>query len=231
MIRRTYDHLSHHFGVVRSLATKRVISSFDDEYGLVYFGFVDQHSDEHELIRGVTLSPNHHDRHYSVGAIKGFDVSLVQRTDKVSFPNKPSRYFTWVIMQFDLHVTEGAFPHIFIDAHHHDETFLANLSVKFQQMHHVDKTQFSSHDPLFVKGFNVFTAHADTPLLPYVLTPEVTATLGHHFKHFDFEIQGDKLLVYSSNTMVTRHTLVHMARVGLWLGAVLDSNAATLPQR
>ena len=219
------NNLKHHFGVVRTFSSHHVIAKFAEDFGLVYFGSVDQHSDEHNLVRGITVSAEHNDRHYCVGNIQGYDTTLVQRTDTVHFPGKQSAHYTWLIMQFDLHVPEDVFGHILLDAKHHDEAFYANLFVKFNRFSGVDASVFMGHEPVFVNYFNVYTPPDETDRLPYILTPDITATLGHHFRHFDFEISGDRLLVYASNRVITRHELEHMLRAGLWLSEHLDNAA------
>lgn len=225
MVKRIIGRLRHHFKIVRSLSSKHVIQRFADEFGLVYFGHVDQHAEDHSLVRGITLSSDHVDRHYSVGNIQGFDVVLVQRTDTVRFPGKQPKHYTWLILQVDLHVSHEVFGHFFLDARHHDESFYANLFVKFARFRKVDPRSFMGHDPIFVNYFNVFAPPESLEALPYVLTPDLTATLAHHFRHLDFEIAGDRLLVYASNRVVTRHELEQMTRAGLWFAEHLDKAA------
>lgn len=41
-----------------------VLKKFAHKIGLVYFGVVDQHQDDHEVIRGLTVSTTHRDDHY-----------------------------------------------------------------------------------------------------------------------------------------------------------------------
>lgn len=215
----------HHLTVVRSIATRRVVKAFANEHGLVYFGPVSQHYDEHRLVQGVTLSKDHQDRHYCIGNYRGYDVILVQRTDTLHFPKRPSRHYTWMIMQFDLHVNEGAFKHFFIDAHHHDESFYNTLSLKFTKLRQIDPSAFAGHEPGFINGYRVMVENGGEIQLPYILRPDVTAALSQHFKHLDFEVQGDQLLVYASNVVTTRHSLDHMANAGVWLTQCLEAIA------
>lgn len=218
--------LKHHFSIVRSVATQRVVRAFASDNGLVYFGNVDQHEDEHRLVHGITLSKDHRDRHYCVGNLEGYDVILLQRTDTLHYPHQPARHYTWMIMQFDLHVPEKTFQHIFIDAHHHDENFYNTLSVKFNKLRRVNASVFAGHEPGFINGYSVMAESAINPHLPYVLRPDITAALARHFKHLDFEIQDDRLIVYASNIVTSRHSLDYMTKAGIWMTQCLETIAS-----
>lgn len=223
MIQHALQRAKHHFGVVRTSATKRVVKGFAQTHQLVYFGTVSQYDDEHQLVRGVTLSKNHHDRHYCVGSIHEYDMILLQRTDEVTYPGKPSDSYTWMIMQFDLNASAKGLPHVFIDAHRHGEAFYANLSVKFSNLRVLDASHFVGHDDMFVNTHRVYTAPSDIQDAARILTPEVTGTIAQHFKYFDFEILHDSVLVYYSNAIASRQQLDNMVRAGLWLARHLDS--------
>lgn len=212
--------------VVRSIATQRVVKSFANDNGLVYFGSVDQHEDEHRLVQGVTLSKDHRDRHYCVGSLEGYDVILLQRTDTLHYPHQPPKHYTWMIIQFDLRVPENTFQHLFIDAHHHDATFYNTLAMKFQKLRTIDAAAFSGHEPGFVNSYRVMAEHTPYSQLPYILRPDITAALSQHFKHLDFEISGDRLIVYASNVVTTRHSLEYMTKAGVWLTQCLEAIAS-----
>ncbi|HMH69872.1 MAG TPA: hypothetical protein VK502_00580, partial [Candidatus Saccharimonadales bacterium] len=48
-------------GIIQSQLHKRVFMQFADKIGFVYFGYVNQRSDDHRLVRGLTVSSNHRD--------------------------------------------------------------------------------------------------------------------------------------------------------------------------
>jgi hypothetical protein len=216
--------ISHPFSIGRGLATKKIIKQFTHKFDLVYFGYVNQREDDHELIRGITVAANHTDNHFSVGHFHGHDISLVERQNTLTFPDKQPQQYRWIIMQIDLRRSE--LPHIFIDAHHHDEMFYANLFVKFANLAHADSL-FAESDPLFARYFNVFTPADKFDDAELLLSKEVTAMLAHHFRQFDYELGGDRLLVYASNPVVSLHLLQEMLRIGTWLAD--QFNAVELP--
>lgn len=205
---------------IQRFALRQVFQAFAKKYELVYFGYVDQHSDEHELIRGLTLSPQHLDRHYCVGNFKGRDLITLLRTDTVVFPGKPTTNYNWAIMQIDL--KNDQHPHIFIDANHHDETFYANLFVKFVNFRNINNQFVGQYDTHFGRAFKVYTPPDAIDAAMRILSPQVAQTMLQHFRHFDFELYDDRLLVYASNATLTLHTLEQMLRAGTWLADIID---------
>lgn len=198
----------------------QAIRKFIKRFDLVYFGHVDHRYDEHAVVRGVTASARHVDRHFAVGNIKGRDISILERTNTLFFPGKGEQHYTWIIVQVDLKVGMEI-PHIFIDAHHHDEIFYANLFVNFSNFHNA-QSLFTNHDPMFNKRFKTYTPKDKLDDVRHVMTTEITGMLAHHFIHFDYEIQNDTLYIYNSNAEVHEHDIERMARIGLWLAERLE---------
>lgn len=209
----------HKLTVLRDMASKRVIKQFAAKYHFVYFGRVDARDDEHTLVRGLTASTSHQDNHYTVGSFKNRDVIVLERRNTVTFPSKESRKYAWIIMQFDLR--RSGLPHIFIDAHHHEGTFFANLAVT--QPYFKDMTAyFSQQDAAFGQQCTLFASPSQYQEISQLLPPDVTATISRHLHQFDYEIDDDRLLVYASNAIVTPHALQDMLRAGTWFAEVLD---------
>lgn len=208
------------------LATGRAKQAFKDvceTHSMVYFGSVDQQHDEHELVRGVTLSPSHHDAHYCVGSINGYDVILCERTDSVVFPGKPTRDYRWNILQVDLRGVN--LPHVLLDAGHHDETFYSQLFTKFIRLSKADSGVFAEHDQTFKARFTAYTPPDALDSLPLLFSTDTTSIIGHHFAHFDYECFQDRLIIYAPNRLATAQTLENMIKAGLWLANELENNA------
>lgn len=200
-----------------------VYKQFAHRYDLVYFGHILEQDDDQRIVQGVTVSSQHHDEHYCVGTVHGYDVVLVQRTDTLRRPGaRRAEHYTWQIMQFDLQ-GQHDHPHVFLDGKHHDEIFYQNLFIKFARLAKVEASVFADHDPLFHKRFSTYTPPDAIDDLPLFLTPERTATMAHHFGHLDFEWFQDRLIVYSVTKPPTEHLLEHMLRAGHWLARELDS--------
>lgn len=206
--------------IERSFSRKAFIA-FAKKHDFVYFGYVDQHSDEHELVRGITLSPRHTDTNYCIGHIGGRDITLLKRTDTVSFPGKMDESYSWTIMRLDLRRSD--LPHIFIDANHHDEAFYANLFVKFSSFKNANGYFVGAQfDPRFQKSYRIYTPPDASGPMRRLLVPEVTSTMLQHFRHFDFEIFEDQLLIYATEPVVTQKLLEQMLRAGLWMSETCD---------
>lgn len=220
------EFLAHPLSLGRELATRKLIRQFAHKYGLVYFGSVNQHEAADELIRGITVSATHVDNHFCVGTFQHYDISLVERRNTILFPEKPPMQYRWVIMQVDLRRTD--LPHAFIDANHHDETFYETLFMKFANFT-LASALFMERDPGFAKSFRVFTPADRFDETEEALTPEMTQTLTKHFHQFDYEICGDRLLVYANNPIVSMHVLQEMLRVGKWLAEKLDKVHLSTP--
>lgn len=204
-------------------SVKSVFQDACKRYSLVYFGAVDHRHDEYELIRGVTLSPSHRDAHYCVGTVEGRDIILVHRIDTVAFPGKPDRTFRWQILQVDLkHIS---LPHVFLDAHHRDETFYAQLFAKFVRLTRVHPSVFAGHDAAFTDHHIVYTPPDSVDLMPRLLPPETTSYIGHHFHHFDYEVYQDHLLIYALDQPAAKSLIDQMIKAGLWLADQLEHHA------
>lgn len=211
--------LRQHLTVLNEAAVKRVVKQFCSKYQLVYFGHVDAHEDDHQLIRGLTASTNHKDSHYAVGTFQGHDIMLVQRRNTITFPGKPDSDYKWLIMQVDL--KRDNVPHVFMDAHRHSETFYSNMFLKvphFEDIHDL----FQQRDQHFAARYKVFALPNDYQKIDAVLLPEITNTITQHFSQFDFEIIDDRVYVYASGNMVTLATLQEMLRAGIWLADNLN---------
>ena len=77
----------------------------------------------------------------------------------------------------------------------------------------------------FTTRFTAYTPPDSLDELPALLAGEVGATMAHHFAHLDFEWFQDRLIVYSTGHMPTKHLLEHMLRAGLWMARVLDETS------
>jgi hypothetical protein len=208
--------------LVEKTISRKAFLVFARKHDFVFFGYVNQHTDEHELVRGVTLSSKHLDTNYCIGNFQGRDVTLLRRSDTVHFPGKPTETYSWTIMQFDL--KKSTLPHIFIDANHHDEAFYANLFMKFTNFKNANGYFVGEqYDGLFNKSFKVYTPPDESGSMLRVLSAEVVSNMAHHFRQYDFEIFEDQLLIYSSDRIVTAKLLEHMLRAGLWMSEVCDS--------
>jgi len=219
-------------GLIGNLFTSQraVFKKFADTYDLVYFGRMHLADEDERMVHGITVSTQHQDDHYCIGTIHGYDVIMLERTDTLKLPNtSKSEHYRWVIMQIDLK-SRADHPHVFLDGGHHNEIFYQHLFIKFARLMKVDKALFAGSDKLFNDRFTVYTPPDVVDDLPMTITPDIAATMAHHFAHLDFEWFQDRLIVYSTGRMPTVHLLDHMLRAGHWLATELDKNKTGLHQ-
>lgn len=201
-----------------------IFRQFAEHYDLVYFGRLHQEDDDQHIVRGITVSTQHTDEHYCVGTIHEYDMILLKRTDRIIEANSTrTEKYSWIIMQFDLH-TNYDYPHVFLDGGHHNEVFYQTLFAKFARLMKVDKALFGDDSLPFTDKFTAYTPPDALDDLPLFISGEISQTLGHHFAHLDFEWFQDRLLVYSTGRLPTKHLMEHMLRAGLWLARELDKN-------
>jgi len=207
--------------LAKHVSGSKLYRKIAQEYDLVYFGAVSSQDDEHELVRGLTVSAQHNDRHYCVGTVEGYDVVLLERTDHLRFPGTPGEYYRWTIVQVDL--DNVRLPHVFLDNRSHSSAFYNILFEKYTRLQPTGLNFFADHDPKFVDHFTVYTTPEDQAEMIQVLRSDITATLAHHFTTFDFELFDDRLIVYAANKNASKQLIDHMLRAGVWMAREIES--------
>lgn len=206
---------------VETVSRKRLMVNFAEKHGLVYFGYVNQATDDHRLVRGMTASPSQRDNHYCIGSVDGYDVVLVERQTEITHPGKAPHSTTWTILAVDLHSNKDL-PHLFFDAGPRNETFYANLFTKFSKLRQTDFSTLAPRDAEFSNNYMVYAPVDRSIDAERIFTPDITSSLGRHFRPLDIETEGDTLYLYADNMPVTPQLLDAMLKNGLWLAAHLD---------
>ena len=192
-----------------------------ERYDLVYFGSVSKYDDDHEMVRGFTLSPSHVDRHYCVGTVSSRDIILLERQDTISFPSKASRSFTWTVLQIDLAVSN--LPHILLNSTRYDEIIYSVLMAKYHHMKVIEGVLFAAHEAAFNGTFKAYTSTQDMDRGMALLSLDTTSVLGHHFSQFDYEMLGDRLLVYHLTKSPSEQSIESMFKAGIWLAGQIET--------
>lgn len=205
--------------------TKRILMKFAEDHGFVYFGHVDQHDDDHELIRGLTLSPRHRDRHYTVGTFEGYDIAMLERTDTITYPGKPDEKQNWFIMQFDLKNNKDL-PHVFIGLKTHSPTFYSHLLTKFKVLQPVPLGTFGMYDAQFTQRYSVYTAPAEALNAERLFDQASTTLIAKHFGSLTLEVVDGYLYLYSNHRRTTSQLVTTMLQNGVWLSRHIDERAA-----
>jgi hypothetical protein len=204
-------------------STKKVITEFAEDAGMVYFGYVSQRDDEHHIVRGMTVSNKHHDDHYCIGTYEQYDVVFVERTDTL----RNGKKHRWHIMEFDLKSTADI-PHAFIGSGRHGHGFHELLDVKYPALQPVAIGAVNSYPQAFTSKFKIYTTPAHALMFERLITPEVAAMLASHFTGLVMEITEQALYVYSEKSHLTKELLDTMLKNGAWLATQLDQNSRQL---
>lgn len=207
-------------GFLERANVKKVFRDACQLYDLVYFGYVSQHSDEHQMVRGFTLSPSHTDQHYCVGTVSGRDIVLMQRTDTISFPAKPSRAYTWLVLQVDLNRTMPV--HMLLNSCRYDEVMYDSLLARLSHLHTFEAAALARYDQAFTSKFHVFAPLSRSDEAFALLNQETVSILGHHFAGFDYEIIGDELIISLPTASPTPKDIEHIIKSGIWFAGQLD---------
>lgn len=208
--------------VIQAQLHRRVITQFAEKVGLVYFGYVDQRSDEHRLVRGLTLSANHRDNHYCIGTFDGYDITFVERRDTIRFPGKSTKTHNWLIMTFDLHATIDL-PHVFLGLHSHSATFYAHLFTKFSHLTKIPLEQYGSYSKAFLHKYAIYTSPDQMQNMSSLFNPELAKPIGDHFGSMTFEIADGCLYMYVEDQRTTQALLEKMLKYGIWLAKSIDA--------
>jgi hypothetical protein len=202
---------------------KRMIVDFAERSNMVYFGYVNQLSDEHRIVRGLTVSTRHHDDHYCIGTFKQYDVVFVERTDTIL----TNHTHTWHIMEFDLKSTTDI-PHMFIGSSRHGRGFHSLLGAKYSTMLPAQLGMTGRYTDDFTHSFHLYVSPADAVVAEQYIDPETATTIASHFKGLVIEITSDALYVYSEKTHLSPQLLDTMLVNGAWLAHHIDQKSQLL---
>lgn len=206
-----------------SQATKRLIVDFADRSGLVYFGFVSQRSDDHHIVRGLTVSNRHVDDHYCIGTYEGYDVVFVERSDSL----RSGKKHVWHILEFDLKTTADL-PHMFIGSATRGFGFHELLETKYPALTAASVGATASYPSDFTSHYAIYTKPEHAVSIERLITPEVATVAASHLKGLVMEVTEQALYVYSEKPHLTTELLDAMLSGGVWLAAQIDQNSRSL---
>jgi hypothetical protein len=204
----------------------RLIREFDDTVGFVYFGNVDQHTDDHHIVRGLTVSPTHIDEHYSIGSFDGYDITIVDRTDSVVLTHTSEQTHTWLIFEIALHARIDI-PHMFLGGHtHNDSSAYIGLFTAFPALQPVPLGTFGDYSEEFTRRYSLYAAPSHFIEAEQYITAEVAQTIAAHFWPLSVEIRDGSLYVYADSKHISTQDLNKMTQSGVWLAKIIDEVAS-----
>jgi len=199
----------------------RMLRRFGEKFGFVYFGSVDQHRDDHQVIRGLTISPTHTDDHYSVGSFDGYDVSIVDRTDVTTSANGIQTRHNWLICEIKLQKSVDT-PHFFLGSHNHTNSAYSSLFTSFSHLQPVPLGALHEYGDEFTSRYGLFAAPTHFIDAERIITGEVARSLAAHFWPLAAEVYEGSVYVYADNQTISEHLLETMVTSGVWLAHTID---------
>lgn len=210
--------LRHYSPLIR--ARGKVLRRFSDRIGLVYFGTVDQHEDEHEVIRGLTVSTTHKDAHFAVGSFDDYDICLVDRFDVSYDAQHKATEHSWVILQVSLQNQD--LPHMFFKPVGHSPAAYNRFFTAFNTLHIINNVFSQSHPMEFHTRYELYGLATHVVTLEETLTPLVTQTIAARFWPHAIEVNEGKLYVYITEHRLNETVLSATLQAATWLAGVLD---------
>ena len=210
--------------ILKRGSQRKVFNAFAEKYGFVYFGYVDQRDDEHHLLRGVTSSSSHDDRHYTVGTFETYDIAVAVRKDSIDYGDKRIKSHVWTIMTFDLHTTEEI-PHIFMANHQIRDVLLA----KFTRLSPF-VTQTSSSESGYKSEYTLYGQAEKYAETQFYASEPLLAWITEHFDGLSVEIIENTLYMIATEANPNLGRLEQILKNGLWLASYIDTAARSFQQ-
>lgn len=204
----------------RIRARGKVLRRFASKIGLVYFGTVDQHTDDHEGIRGLTVSTTHKDAHFAVGSYDDYDISLVDRFDVSYDTHHHLTEHSWVIFQVSLQDT--TLPHLFFKPLGHSPAAYNRFFTAFNNLHVINDVFNTPHSSEFHSRYELYGLATHVEALENVITPQVTSTIAARFWPHAIEVYDGKVYVYITEHRLTETMLSATLQASTWLAGALD---------
>jgi hypothetical protein len=201
----------------------RLIRQFADKTGLLYFGYVNQHSDEHRIIRGLTVSQTHHDDHFCVGTYDGYDVSVVDRQDMTINGKNSMIDHKWILVEIQLQTKEDI-PHFILEAQTSKNHLHKSLFEYLNYLKPVTLGAFESYPSEFLSRYTIHTSPSHAIEIQRLIPASTARTIGAHFWPLSVEVTDKSVIVYSYRETVTSHLLDMMLTDGIWIAKLIDNS-------
>lgn len=201
-------------------AARRLVTEFCERSGMVYFGAVSQRTDDHHIVRGLTVSTRHTDDHYCIGTYDGYDVVFVERSDTL----RSGKRHVWHIMEFDLKTTADL-PHMFIGSATRGFGFHELLDTKYPVLRPLELGATTEYPGEFTSHYSIYAKPEHGLTVENLITPESASVAASHLKGLVMEITEQALYVYSEKPHLTADLLDAMLSGGVWLATQIDKNS------
>ena len=201
-----------------SRARGRVIRAFANTTGLIYFGAVDHQHDEHDVIRGLTVSTTHKDVHYAVGSFDGYDIALVDRSD---YTVDRRQRKTWLIVQVTLKQSKSL-PHLVLIPHVHQVHFERSLT-GVRHIQPLDLLVPEAYPGDFLQRYTLYGPAHDAPAAQAVMSVQRAHEASVRLWPHAVELKDGRLYLYIEEHRLDKTVLGAAVESALWLADQIDS--------
>lgn len=200
-----------------------VLKRFYKSLGLVYFGTINQHDDDLDVIRGFSASLTHRDLHYAVGDYMGYSIRMVDRFDVVSLPGIRQHQQFWGIIEIKLH-RDGLSHVLFIPtgltAHEYGKVFLT-----LPYLQPLNSMLTDQHSREFHGRFQILARATHLNKIEEVFTSPIIASMATRFWPHGIEVEHGRLLVYITEKKLDKITLEALTSSAIWLAQAIDDSS------
>ena len=208
-----FHRLTHRLGT-RARKRSALLRNFAQSIGLVYFGAMHQHNDEYDAIRGFTASLTHSDAHYAVGTYNGFNIRLVDRSDRIKAPTGHTHSHQWVIFEFDLELADV--PHLFFIPTGSTEGSYHQLFAAQPHLQPINSL-LSNHSPEFHGRYQLLARATHLHKIEELFNSPLIAGIGARFWPHAIELHHSKMYVYLPSAALSKAMLESTLASSLWL--------------
>lgn len=191
--------------------------------GLVYFGSINQHEDDINVVRGFTASLTHQDRHYAVGDYNGYSLRIVDRYDMIHAAHAKRHLQQWTIIEIDLHRNE--LRHLFFVPTGAQAPEYERLFATQPHMQPLNSMLLSNHSPEFHGRFQILARASHFQEVARFFSSPIIVGMASRFWPHGIEIEHGKLLVYMTEHRLTKTVLESTIASALWLAETIDEAA------
>lgn len=200
-----------------------VVRHFSDTLGLVNFGTVQQHIDEHDAIRGFTASLTHHDTQYSVGTYNGFNIRMVNRFDITRIAGKTQHEQLWTILEIELDTKST--PHMFFVPTGKEGGEYGRIYATQPNMQPLNSMLLTNKSPEFHGRFQIIASPAHFHSVETLFSSPIIVGIASRFWPHGIEIERGKVLIYLTEHRLTKAVLEMTLASGLWLAETIDDTS------
>ncbi len=198
------------------------LRKFSNTLGLVHFGTVHQHDDEHDAIRGFTASLTHRDTHYAVGTYHGFNLRLVNRCDIIKIAGNPNHEQLWTIVEIEL--DNKTVPHMFFVPTGREAGEYGRLYATQPNMQPLNSMLFNNKSPEFHGRFQILASPAHSHQVETLFSSPIIVGIASRFWPHGIEIEHGKVLIYLTEHRLTKTVLESALGSALWLADTIDES-------